>query len=355
MQIEEVDRPQASKLQDWKPAPKHEPWRGDGFSAHTADLFNSAIAAAAIAALFDLGLFDELEQNEAVRVREFCGQRGLHLPSISMLLYTLQCFDIVALSPDKDLVRPGKAFAETRRDKGYFLWLVRGYGYLWQNLSDLVKNGKGSFDSVGRDGRYIAKAGRDYGAQFVDADFTDMLYQMPFKAAADFGCGSAFRLIDLARKNPAFRAMGIDINEGAVKLAQEAIAAANLQDRLTVLRADVNKLEARPEFAEVEALFSFFMGHDLWPRENCLNVLRRLRAVFPAAKRFLLSDTFRSDVPPSRHVPIFTLGFEVSHAVMGQYIPSAEEWMELFAEAGWHCVARRDLGIPFSAIFDLRQ
>jgi len=354
MQVKETDRRHVLQQQDWKPISQHEPWQSNGFSAHTADIFNSAIAASAIAALFDLGLFDELQESETISVREFCEKRGLHQPSILTLLYSLECFDIVALNPTKDLVRPGKAFAETCRDKGYFLWLVRGYGCLWQNLSDLVKNGKGSFDSVGRDGSYIAKAGRDYGAQFVDDYFTDMLYQMPFKVAADLGCGSAMRLINLARQNPEFRGIGIDINEGAVKLAQASIATAGLQDRLTVVRADASRLEARPEFAEVEVLFCFFMGHDLWPRPNCLKVMQQIRSVFPRLKRFLLSDTYRSDLPASRHVPIFTLGFEVTHAVMGQYIPSVVEWMDLFVEAGWNCVERREIGIPFSAIFDLR-
>lgn len=354
MQIKESDRQHVLKQPDWESILQNASWPTNGYSAHTADIFNSAIAASAIAALFDLGLFDELQAHEAVRVPEFCEKRGLHQPSIAILLHTLQCFDIVELSAAKDLARPGKAFAETCRDKGYFLWLVRGYGYLWQNLSDLVKNGKGSFDTVGRDGGYIAKAGRDYGAQFVDAYFTDMLYQMPFKVAADLGCGSAMRLINLAKQNPEFRGIGIDINEGAVKLAREAIAAANLQNRLAMVRADVGRLEARPEFADVEVLFCFFMGHDLWPRENCLKVLQHIRSVFPRVKRFLLSDTYRSDLPASRHVPIFTLGFEVTHAVMGQYIPSVAEWMDLFDEAGWECVERRDLGIPFSSIFDLR-
>jgi len=328
--------------------------RNGNLGAVTADIFNSAIAASAIAALFDLGLFDELQESESISVQEFCEERGLHQPSILTLLYSLECFDIVALNPAKDFVRPGKAFAETCRDKGYFLWLVRGYGYLWQNLSDLAKNGKGSFDSVGRDGSYIAKAGRDYGAHFVDEYFNDMLYQMPFQVAADLGCGSAMRLINLAKQNPKFRGIGIDINEGAVKLAQAAIATAGLQDRLTVVRADASRLEARPEFAEVEVLFCFFMGHDLWPRSNCLKALRQIRSVFPRLKRFLLSDTYRSDLPASRHVPIFTLGFEVTHAVMGQYIPSAAEWMDLFVEAGWNCVERCEIGIPFSSIFDLR-
>lgn len=354
MEILEAEPHHVLPQPDWKPAQPQASGRNNGFSAHTADLFNSTIAAAAIAALFDHGLFEALQERETVSLREFCEQRGLHQPSILMLLYAVECFDIVALSPAKDFVRPGRAFAETCRDKGYFLWLVRGYGYMWQHLSDLVKNGKGNFESARRDGAYIAKAGRDYGAQFVDEHFNAMLYQMPFQVAADLGCGSAMRLINLAKQNPAFRGIGLDINDGAVRLAQETIAAAGLQDRLTVVRADASCLETRPEFAEVEVLFCFFMGHDLWPRANCLHVLQKIRAVFPRLQRFLLSDTYRSDLPASRHVPIFTLGFEVSHAVMGQYIPSVAEWLDLFNEAGWTCVERRDLGIPFSTIFDLR-
>lgn len=354
MQIQEVFKKDVFECENVKPSHEKEDRRNGNLGAVTADIFNSAIAASAIAALFDLGLFEELQQDDSIRLQEFCEKRGLHQPSIRMLLYTLACFDIVTLSAEQDFVRPGKAFAETCRDKGYFLWLVRGYGHLWQHLSDLVKKGKGNFDSVGRDGAYIAKAGRDYGAQFVDAYFTDMLYQMPFRVAADLGCGSAMRLINLARQNPELRGIGIDINDGAVKLAQDAITAANLQNRLTVVRADAGRLQARPEFAEVEVLFCFFMAHDLWPRANCLQVLQQIRSVFPRLKRFLLSDTYRADLPASRQVPIFTLGFEVTHAVMGQYIPSVAEWMDLFAEAGWTCVERRELGIPFSAIFDLR-
>lgn len=339
---------------NWTPPLLEMQQRGVGLSTKTAGIFNAAIAAAAVAAAFELGLFAEMKKNGAVAVADFCTQEKLHQPSIAMLLYALACFDIVELSAAKETARPGPAFNDAYGDKGYFLWLVRGYGNLWQNLPDLVKAGNGTVDSIGRNGKYIALAGRDYGAHFVDAYFTEMLYQTPFKVAADLGCGSAMRLMQLAQQNQKFRGLGIDINESAVRLAQDSINAAGLQSRLTVVSGDASRLEARPEFADVDVLFCFFMAHDLWPRENCLAALRRIRAVFPSVKRFLLSDTYRSDLPASRAVPIFTLGFEVSHAVMGQYIPSVAEWMELFAEAGWQCVARRDIGIPFSAIFDLR-
>lgn len=353
-QTPEAKKSSLNEWPNWTPPLADMNRRGVGLSQQTAELFNAAIAASAIAACFELGLFEELKKNDIVRIEDFCRRHDLHQPSILALLFALNCFDIVKLSPAKDVVTPGPAFAAAYGDKGYFLWLVRGYGNLWQNLPDLVKNGKGTMDSIGRNGKYIAMAGRDYGANFVDAYFNDMLQQMPFKAAADIGCGSAERLINLAKTRPDFRGVGVDLNPDAVTLAQQRVAAANLQDRLTVIHGDVRELVARPELAEVELLFCFFMAHDLWPRENCLEILQRLRAVFPNVKRFLLSDTYRADAPPSRDVPIFTLGFEVSHAAMGQYIPSIAEWMDLFNEAGWTCVERRDLGIPFSAIFDLR-
>jgi hypothetical protein len=104
----------------------------------------------------------------------------------------------------------------------------------------------------------------------------------------------------------------------------------------------------------VDVIFSFFIGHDLWPRADCLLTLARLRSAFPGARRFLLADTYRSDLPPADEAPIFTLAFETTHAVMGQYVPSLQEWDALFSESVWTCVGQRALDIPFSVIFDLR-
>ena len=146
----------------------------------------------------------------------------------------------------------------------------------------------------------------------------------------------------------------MEVNAGAVDLATRLVHDEGLADRISVTLADVTKLSPRPEWEDVDVLFCFFLGHDFWPRARCLETLRTLRTVFPRAGRFLLCDTYRSDLPPSQDLPTFTLGFEFTHAVMGQYIPSVAEWMDLFVEAGWTCVDRCDVDIPFSSIFDLR-
>ena len=323
-------------------------------TSETARIFNSAIGASAIAATFEFGLFEELKANGTVDLEEFCDRRDLTCWSVTSVLQVLHCFDIVAISPDRKTARRGSLFAETYQDKGYFLWLMRGYGNLLHNLATIVKNGDCTLEGIGRDGKYIAMAGRDYGARFVDPHFTEMLGEEPYQVAADLGCGSAERLINLAKSHPTFRGVGVEVNKGAVDLARRSIKQAGLDDRVQVVHSDVKNLIAQPEFSEVEVLFCFFMGHDLWPRPNCLKALRSIRSAFPRVRRFLFCDTYRSDLPMPGDVPIFTLGFEFTHALMGQFIPSLAEWEDLFEESGWSCVGRRDISIPFSSIFDLR-
>jgi len=316
-------------------------------------IFNSTMCATAIATIFEIGLFDALHENDTVNVKDFCDLHNVRYTPVFSLLQVLEGFDIVN-SSDPSILSKGQAFSEAYSSKGYFLWLINGYGNMWQNLPGLVKNEHDNGDLMLRNGKYIAQAGRDYGAQFVDSYFRELLAEVPFKVAADLGCGSAERLRQLANNNPDFVGIGIDINPGAIKLARQSVETANLQDRIMVVHDDISHLAHQPKFSEVEVIFCFFMGHDLWPRSNCIRTFRRIREVFPQAKRFLLSDTYRSDLPPSPKTPIFTLGFEVSHAVMDQYIPSVAEWMEVFSESGWACVNQRDIGIPFSTIFDLR-
>jgi hypothetical protein len=325
----------------------------------TARLFNSALATAALSSAFELGLLEVLEHNETVQVSSLCNEREFHRPSIVALLRALACFNIVDLSADSGVARRGQLFADAYREKGYFLWLMKGYGHLLQNLADLVKRANRPSDGddlsfVRRDLRHIAIAGSDYGAQFVDRYLDEMVNQRSFSVACDLGCGSAERLLDLAQKHPEIRGVGIDISGEAITIAEHKIKEAALGARITVLMKDVKDLARSAAFTDVDLLLCFFMGHDLWPRKRCAAVLRELLSVFPRVQRFLFCDTYRSEAPLTPDLPTFTLGFELTHAVMGRYIPSEAEWLALFEETGWQCVGKMEVELPFSAIFDLR-
>jgi hypothetical protein len=331
------------------------------FSSHmnneSARIFNSAITAPAIAAAFELKILEELKQEGRLCTKQFCQDQNLHQETVAEILRALSYFGITTpiSTIDKNIFGPGPNFADVYREKGYFLWLVRGYAHMFQNLSTFARNDeRGVSPNFCRNGNFIAKAADDYGATFVDSYFEKMLAEFPFKTAADLGCGSAARLIKLAEKDRQFRGVGVDFDSDSVGLARDTIKAHGLQARLKVLRQDASTLEQCSEFEDIEIIFSFFMGHDLWPHDKCLQAFRYLSVAFPAAKRFLLCDTYRSQMDGVSHIPVFTLGFEFTHAIMGQYIPSISEWLDLFPEAGWKCVNYVNIDIPSSAIFDLR-
>ncbi|MBT9314306.1 class I SAM-dependent methyltransferase [Leptothoe spongobia] len=312
------------------------------------------MASSALSAAYELGLIEALEKQQTVDIATFCQDKDLHQPSLVAIISALCCFDICHIENNQSTVKPGASFAEAYQYKGYFLWLIRGYGYLLQNLASITQNKNRHDDFINRDGRYIALSGRDYGQQFVDSYFEQLLSEVPYQFVADLGCGSGAKLINIVTNNPTVRGIGIDINPGAVTTARIAVDDFHLQDKVKIIEADISQLDRQSNFEEVDTVFSFFNGHDLWPYDKCSKFLTNLHTAFPNIKRFLLCDTYRSDTIPSANVPIFTLGFEFTHGIMGQYIPSLTEWLDLFAESGWQCVEHREIGIPFSTIFDLR-
>jgi phenylpyruvate C(3)-methyltransferase len=317
-------------------------------------IFNAAIAAYSVSAAYELEILDELQHVGFVNVEDFCRDRDLHKASVSAIIATLCCFDICTPDYEKDTFKKGALFAEIYYNKGFFLWLTRGYGNLMQNLASIAVNSNRVSDFIKRDGESIAIASREQGSVMVDPYFEKVINELPFKTVVDLGCGSAERLIKLAKKYPNMRGIGIDINAKAVKFAQSCVAQEELSARITILHGDMTHLEAQSGFEEVDTLFSFFSGHDMWPKENCLRLMQNLRVCFPNLKRFLLCDTYRSNVVLSGNIPVFTLGFETVHAVAGQYVPSLIEWMDLFASSRWRCVQQYYVEAPFSTIFDLR-
>lgn len=67
----------------------------------------------------------------------------------------------------------------------------------------------------------------------------------------------------------------------------------------------------------------------------------------------LLADTCRSFLTATSDLPIFTLGFEYTHGLMRQHIPSADDWRKVFAESAWTLHGIHELNIPETVVFRL--
>lgn len=320
-----------------------------------AEIFNSCVASFAISAAWELGLFDRLVDGESVQLSEFCAEENLHEPSVSAMVDALTCNDIVRRDAETGVVRAGGLFEDVYATKGFFHWLTRGSGQVFMEMPDISRN-PGRVDGfLRRDHRAIAVATRDLGYRYFDEPFFDVLNGIPFKKVADLGCGSAERLIRMASLRPHLRGVGVDFSHGALELADEAIAAAGLDHQIELVEADARYLSHKDEFDGADLLTCFLMGHDFWPRAECVESLRRLRDAFPDVETFILCDTYRSEEVPCNSLPVFTLAFEVGHALMGKYLPTLNEWMGVFEEGGWKCVSRRDIPVPaYTSIFVLQ-
>ena len=320
-------------------------------SGPAAGLFNSAIAAFAVVAATEVGLLDEIEKRRSVDLTGYAAAFDLHEPSLRAIVAALTHAHV--LKVDGDIVSPARAFLPVLETKGFFVWLLGGCGELLRTAGTVTHNSSRQGSFIRRDAKVISKGCADFGSKFIDPTFDVALAENSYSRIVDLGCGGGDRLIRALRARPHSTGVGIDIAPAAIKLAREQLQAEGLADRATVIEADASDLRYRPEFADVDFAMCFLMGHDFWPRGRCVTVLRSLREVFPSIQTFAMCDAYRSNIVPSPELPILTLGFEYVHALMGQYLPSLDEWQEVFAASGWRPCREYELLMPFTRIFVL--
>lgn len=320
------------------------------------DVYNNALSAYAISAAWELGLLDRLLGDRSIDLDAFAAANDLHAPAVRAIARGLALAGTVTLSPDHRNAEPGPLFADTIAKRSYFYWLTRGCGELFATMPRLVRNATRTGDFIVRDYKAIGLAAREAGLSYVDPAFYRIIADRGLTHGADLGCGSGERLIKLAGRDPGFRGVGVDIAPDALTLARESVATAGLSDRITVVDGDAKRLTYQPEFAGVDFVCTFMMGHDLWPRDECLMSLKLIADAFPDATSLIICDTYRSNLPVTDPHPVFTLGFETAHAVMGQEIPTLDDWVGVLAEADWHPADMIDFELPpYTALMHLTR
>lgn len=318
-----------------------------------ASVYNGAVASAAIAAAWELGALDQLQSHGGLDVGVFAAEGRLDRGATLAMFTALAAADVVRV--DGELVLTSRNFDEAVRTKGFFHWLMRGSIDVFRDMPKLVRSDRRGEGFYQRDAAAISIACRDINAVFFDPLFDEVLREVDYTTVADLGCGSGERLIKMVTSRHGTRGWGLDVAAGALEVAASATAEARLGDRIAYLRADATELEPLPELADVDLVTCFLMGHDFWPMDACIATLQRIRAAFPGAERMLLGDTAKTVSHRGADFPVFTLGFEVGHALMDTYLPTLEEWDIAIEKSGWTCVARHDVETPAaSVIFDLR-
>ena len=335
-------------------SPTEPPADGNPENGLPASLFNGALSAFAIVTAWEIGLLDLLEADGVVSIHHYVHAAGLHEPSVRAVLGALAGARIVELTDDGQYAKPTPAFAAVYATKGFFGWLLGGCGELLRTGAVVARNEARHGNFIHRDVGMIGYSTADFGRRYIDPVLDSAFADLHYSCVADLGCGSGDRLIRMLNARPQASGIGVDIAPVAVEQARERVARAGLSHRAVIIEADVHSLRPRAEFAAVDFATCFLMGHDFWPRDRCRAVLRGLRAAFPRLRVFALGDTYRSQRAEAADPPILTLGFEYVHGLMGQYLPTLQEWRAVFPAAGWRCQAEYDITIPpYTKIFRL--
>ncbi len=327
---------------------------GDKRGRGAADIYNSAVAAWAISAAWEVGVLDELASRGELKIEEFAQDHDLDLRSTIGMFRSLAAVHVV--ERDENTVRVSANFEEVLRNRAFFHWLCRGSAELFTQIPSVLRNENRRGEFFHRDAAAIAFACREINVHCYDPTFLAALDRVDFDVTtvADLGCGSGGRVIQLSQRYPRARTLGIDIAKPSLAVAAADVEAAGLADRVTLIEADASALPPHPDFAEVELLTCFMMGHDFWPMERCVPLLRGLRETFPKVRRFLLGDATRTVGVPDDRLPVFTLGFEFGHDLMGVYLPTVAEWESAFAESGWRVIRRNLIDIAVGeVVFEL--
>jgi SAM-dependent methyltransferase len=335
-------------------------WEGPRSGRQSADrgaaatIYNSAVAAWAIAAAWEIGALDELHRSRVLDAESFAARRGLDPACTAGLFRALASVGVVRRRGP--VVAAAGAFDEVYQYKSFFHWLSRGSAELFRQMPSVLvsENRVGQFYQ--RDAAAIAYACREIDELCYAPTFWEAMGRLDFDVSqvADLGCGSGGRVLDVLARYPRARGVGIDISRPALDAARAGSSAAGMSDRVTFIEADVLDLQERPEFAGVELITCFMMGHDFWPRENCVAAFRQLRKVFPSARRLLLGDATRTAEVPDSDLPVFRLGFELGHDLMGVFLPTVADWEPVFDEAGWKLVRTNSIDMTVGeVVFEL--
>jgi phenylpyruvate C(3)-methyltransferase len=331
-----------------------EPERQAAGRGAVAAIYNSAVASWAIAAAWEIGALEELHRSRTLDAESFAARRGLDPVATAGMFRALASVGVVQRRGS--LVAAAGVFDEVYRYKSFFHWLSRGSAELFRQMPSVLvrENRVGEF--YRRDAAAIAYACREIDELCYAPAFWGAMERLDFElgSVVDLGCGGGGRVLDILARYPRARGIGVDIARPAVDAARANSQAAGAADRVTFVEADVLDLDEGPEFADVELITCFMMGHDLWPREDCVAALRRFRKVFPSARRLLLGDATRTAEVPDSDLPVFTLGFELGHDLMGVFLPTVADWESVFDEAGWELVRTNRIDMTVGeVIFEL--
>jgi len=294
--------------------------------------------------LLNHGFLDELAQKGSASLETYAAQHGLQPDVGHALIEYLHGIGLLHYAPP--LVRlseKGKILLAEPRGMFELLW---AYEPCFAALPDLLTRTK----KYGRDlPRRITWVGLGSGRlceQLPYPVMRRMILDRRCQMVLDLGCGDLALLAGLCRLNPQIRGHGVDCEPDMVRYGQKLLAQNDFNRRLTVQQADIFHLPALPpELPPIDCITACDTFHEYLGNPSVLiQLLQDLKKRFPGAL-IVIGEFCRQDPGWLLRHPTASLAHPLFPQLSGQPIGSAQQWRDLFCQAG--------LAILEEQIFDL--
>lgn len=313
--------------------------------------FNGYIAASLIHAMEKVGLLDYLDTHSAVDIGNFTRSRGLDVRQLSgVVAAAIKCGYLAKDHEQLTLTAAGKELLEYR---GYFQWLVGGYGHVLGSAAELVTGEYRYGREVSREESMVAQGTALNDRYHMAAELKSAMADLPVSKIVDLGSGNSARLCRIASGMSGTYGVGLDISRPATQLAIEKVKKTGLQDFVRPVQADVIELlngSVKQDLIKgADTVMSFYLLHDLLARSaSRAELFQRMRDSFSEARTYIFADGFLRDAAEAaaQSLPVFTLGFEMVHSLMSVPLYHREQYETWFAGAGLRVGQRIALGSP---------
>ena len=167
----------------------------------------------------------------------------------------------------------------------------------------------------------------------------DLVAQLGFTSILDIGCGPAFTLLELARRNADFRGYGLDVNLHMLESGRRLIQAAGFSDRITLAEGDAAAVGSL-SVAGIDTIECVLMGSVLngFFQSDCsavASVLSSVRERFPD-RAFVVADYYGALGRREPPWALPTIIHDFAQIASSQGVPpeNRDSWASIYAAAG---------------------
>lgn len=153
-------------------------------------------------------------------------------------------------------------------------------------------------------------------------------------AVLDVGCGGGYALVELARRFPGVRCVGIDVDETSLRMARALIQEHGLQDRVEVRHVEGDRWPADLD-GQFDLVTTFLVLHEIEPRLKAGVLAQAARALKPGGQVLIFDERYPSRPAelrdPSKLFVVVAQWFEMT---WGNVMNTREEIHALLREQG---------------------